>query len=179
MTTINPSRKLEALALISAAGNEGATVRDLSESMCMTKSGVGRYIKQLRDAGLITEVGQVPGTRIPIYMAGDGKGFVHAERKTTKDIIMDFLNENGDSTAQQIVDAHPEVNYNTVATMITKLRHLNMIETKIPGRGGRPAVYGLGLPDASLDGDIFEQCKRNWGGYHIHKIFGSAGRVSA
>lgn len=177
--TANTSRKLEALALISAAGNEGATVRYIAEAMCMTKSGVGRYIKQLRDAGLITEVGQVPGTKIPIYMAGDGKGFAHAERKSTKDIIMNFLNENGDSTARQIADAHPEVNYKTVATMITKLRHLNMIETKTPGRGGEAAVYGLGLPDASLDGDIFEQCKRNWGGYHIHKIFGSAGRVSA
>lgn len=145
----------------------------------MTKSGVGRYITQLRNSGDIQVVGHLPGTKIPVYMADGESGYIHAERKTTRDMIMDYLSENGTATAQQIVDANPEVNYNTVATMITKLRHLNMVVTSIPGVGGRAAVYGLGLSDASLDGDIFEQCKRNWGGYHIHKIFGCSQRVAA
>lgn len=27
--------------------------------------------------------------------------------------------------------------------------------------------------------DIFEQCRQNWRGYHIHKIFGSTSRATA
>lgn len=30
-----------------------------------------------------------------------------------------------------------------------------------------------------VEADIFDECRANWRGYHIHKIFGSAGRMSA
>ncbi|MBF4179686.1 hypothetical protein [Lelliottia nimipressuralis] len=42
------------------------------------------------------------------------------------------------------------------------------------------AVYapsGSAVAEATMS--IFDQCRQNWRGYHIHKIFGSAGRVSA
>lgn len=38
-----------------------------------------------------------------------------------------------------------------------------------------------GSPDIDTPNEpsIFEQCRQNWQGYRIHKIFGSAGRVTA
>ena len=40
---------------------------------------------------------------------------------------------------------------------------------------GRP-VYELRAPHTL---PIFEQCRQNWQGYRIHKVFGAAGRVTA
>ncbi|WP_419057418.1 type IV toxin-antitoxin system AbiEi family antitoxin domain-containing protein [Kluyvera georgiana] len=36
---------------------------------------------------------------------------------------------------------------------------------------------GTGTPLSGVP-TIFDQCRQNWRGYQIHKIFGSAGRVS-
>lgn len=48
------------------------------------------------------------------------------------------------------------------------------------GKRGRVACYHINDGAAeTLEPDIFEQCRANWQGYKIHKIFGSASRASA
>lgn len=37
---------------------------------------------------------------------------------------------------------------------------------------------GTGTPPSGVP-TIFDQCRKNWSGYHIHKIFGSASRATA
>ncbi|MFP5932945.1 winged helix-turn-helix domain-containing protein [Salmonella sp. 741265069_HSA] len=66
------------------------------------------------------------------------------------------------------------------ASYVCRLRRAGYIIEigKVPTRSTPIYVVNNGkyLPD---EPDIFEQCRANWQGYQIHKIFGSAGRVTA
>lgn len=58
------------------------------------------------------------------------------------------------------------------------------IKEKEPEPGLEPEPIRQQIKQAgsarTTDGlSTIEQCRQNWSGYHIHKIFGSAGRVTA
>lgn len=46
------------------------------------------------------------------------------------------------------------------------------------GRTGCAPIYALkkGV-EVEPEKDIFEQCRENWGGYQVHKVFGAGGAV--
>lgn len=68
----------------------------------------------------------------------------------------------------------------STATALQRLVARNLLViTKVVGNqrfyqeAGKAALEELKKPD------IFEQCRQNWSGYAIHKIFGSASRAAA
>ncbi|EAT3568270.1 hypothetical protein DMH99_09995 [Salmonella enterica] len=63
---------------------------------------------------------------------------------------------------------------NQVKSAVAEMRRTGRIVRV--DKGGNTATYEL-RADPKLP--ITEQCRQNWRGYQIHKIFGSAGRVTA
>ncbi|TKV08240.1 hypothetical protein FDX19_15495 [Citrobacter sp. wls619] len=97
----------------------------------------------------------------------------------TRELILDHLRAHGESTIHQIIKSNPKADYNKVATMMAKLRGYALVENVTVGRGGKPSTYKLGRLALNQGGSIFDQCRQNWSGYAIHKIFGSASRAPA
>ncbi|EBU7764559.1 winged helix-turn-helix domain-containing protein [Salmonella enterica subsp. enterica serovar Rovaniemi] len=103
---ISDEKRQYILDALESFGDNGATVKQLSERIHIGTSGTASYVCRLRRAGYIIEIGKVPTRSTPIYVVNNGK-------------------------------------------------------------------YQSDEPD------IFEQCRANWQGYQIHKIFGSASRQVA
>ncbi|AKW16652.1 hypothetical protein SEESL791_016310 [Salmonella enterica subsp. enterica serovar Sloterdijk str. ATCC 15791] len=103
---ISDEKRQYILDALESFGDNGATVKQLSEKIHIGTSGTASYVCRLRRAGYIIEIGKVPTRSTPIYAVNNGK-------------------------------------------------------------------Y---QPD---EPDIFEQCRANWQGYKIHKIFGRASRHAA
>lgn len=89
-------------------------------------------------------------------------------------MVIEFCQRAGKVTMSGIKAALPELTENQVSSAVGELRRTGRIVRV--DRGGNTATYEL-RADPKLP--IAEQCRQNWSGYHIHKIFGSAGRVTA
>lgn len=51
-------------------------------------------------------------------------------------------------------------------------------EAVVIGRKGCAPVYALRAGvEVEPEKDIFEQCRENWSGYQVHKVFGAGGAV--
>ena len=90
------------------------------------------------------------------------------------DAITAMLEQQDQITTRGVMDAHPEISGVNIRGTISAM--LDRGQPKIIG--GDAATFYTFAKAESSDGDIFEQCRKNWSGYQIHKIFGSAGRVS-
>jgi len=65
-----------------------------------------------------------------------------------------------------------------VRRYVAELRRAGKIVIAGEARGGVIPIYVL--KDGALttaEQDIFEQCRTNWSGYRIHKVFGAGGAV--
>lgn len=88
--------------------------------------------------------------------------------------VIRYCQAVGRVTMAQVRDALPGLTPNQVASAVAEMRRTGRIVRV--DKGGNTAVYEL-RADPKLP--VTEQCRQNWSGYHIHKIFGSAGRVTA
>lgn len=89
--------------------------------------------------------------------------------------VIESMGEKG-ATVRQVADAM-NIGISGVGRYMCELRDAG--EIKVVGRVSRvkTPVYMVGNDASLCDGvDIFEQCRQNWRGYSIHKIFGSASR---
>ncbi|HCR0680434.1 TPA: hypothetical protein OMT00_001637 [Klebsiella aerogenes] len=87
------------------------------------------------------------------------------------------INEKG--TSRDIHAMFPEFEYAQISYTVSNLFQRGELIPVGHRIGNKPQVFRLKRKMASEDLDIVEQCKCNWQGYQIHKIFGSGGRVSA
>lgn len=97
-----------------------------------------------------------------------------------KNAVLDFLEDAGRFTITDIVR---ETGYGESSVRSALIRMIDGgIIKKVAIGEGRRMVYEVVSEDtlfnvsASEKMDVFEECRANWQGYAIHRIFGSAGR---
>ncbi|HEY2454117.1 MAG TPA: hypothetical protein VGI71_16100 [Scandinavium sp.] len=98
---------------------------------------------------------------------------------TAGQAVLAFFGTHETATVSQISEAYPGVSYSGIAWALKSLTEKGQVEIVKMRTGRTPAIYRAGRELAMENLPIAEQCRRNWRGYHIHKIFGSAGRVTA
>lgn len=98
-----------------------------------------------------------------------------------KQQIADVIKSFGDSgaTALQVAEVIG-VHASGVRRQICELRDNGELVVVARITRNKTPVYALRGAALLDDGaDVFEQCRQNWQGYSIHKIFGSAQRAPA
>lgn len=98
---------------------------------------------------------------------------------TAGQAVMAFFETHETATVSQISEMYPDVSYSGIAWALKSLTEKGQVEVIKMRTGRTPAIYRAGRALAMENLPTTEQCRRNWHGYHIHKIFGSAGRVIA
>ncbi|MGU6743950.1 hypothetical protein ACV2F4_07895 [Salmonella enterica subsp. houtenae serovar 6,7:z4,z24:-] len=90
---------------------------------------------------------------------------------------LDSFGVNG-ATVKQLSEKI-NIGISGTASYVCRLRRAGDIIQigKVPTRSTPIYVVNNGKYEPE-EPNIFEQCKTNWQGYRIHKIFGSAGRVT-
>ncbi|ELX2477658.1 hypothetical protein QK221_001104 [Salmonella enterica] len=88
--------------------------------------------------------------------------------------VTDVFSTRAEATMKQIREEVSDFTAEQVRCAVNEMRRTGRIVRV--DKGGNTAVYEL-RADPKLP--ITEQCRQNWRGYQIHKIFGSAGRVTA
>lgn len=96
---------------------------------------------------------------------------------TAGQAVMAFFEANETATVSQISQAFPGVSYSGIAWALKTLTDKGQVEIVKMRTGRAPAIYRAGRELAMEDLPIVEQCRRNWIGYRIHKVFGSGGKV--
>ncbi|QKN82213.1 hypothetical protein [Scandinavium goeteborgense] len=98
---------------------------------------------------------------------------------TAGQAVMAFFETHETATVSQISEMYPDVSYSGIAWALKSLTDKGQVEVIKMRTGRTPAIYRAGRELAMEDLPITEQCRRNWHGYHIHKVFGSGGKVRA
>ncbi|EAR7791790.1 hypothetical protein NUC16_003198 [Salmonella enterica] len=88
--------------------------------------------------------------------------------------VTDVFSTRATATMEQLREEVSGFTANQVKSAVAEMRRTGRIVRV--DKGGNTATYEL-RADPKLP--ITEQCRQNWRGYQIHKIFGSAGRVTA
>ncbi|EAW6535078.1 TPA_asm: hypothetical protein GDL74_17840 [Salmonella enterica] len=88
--------------------------------------------------------------------------------------VTDVFSTRATATMAQLREGISDFTATQVSSAVAEMRRTGRIVRV--DKGGNTAVYEL-RADPKLP--ITEQCRQNWQGYQIHKIFGSAGRVTA
>ncbi|ECK9578001.1 winged helix-turn-helix domain-containing protein [Salmonella enterica subsp. enterica serovar Apeyeme] len=103
---------------------------------------------------------------------------ISAEKRQQILSALESFGANGATVKQLSEKIH--IGTSGTASYVCRLRRDGYIIEigKVPTRSTPIYVVNNGkyLPDEQ---DIFEQCRANWQGYQIHKIFGSASRHAA
>lgn len=91
---------------------------------------------------------------------------------------LESFGANGATVKQLSEKIH--IGVSGAASYVCRLRRAGHIIAigKVPTRSTPIYVVNNGKYQPE-EPDIFEQCRANWQGYQIHKIFGSASRASA
>ncbi|EBO1315919.1 hypothetical protein ABN12_004230 [Salmonella enterica subsp. enterica serovar Mississippi] len=98
---------------------------------------------------------------------------------TVSQTVLEHLKIHGIASVNEIHTANPQFKKSQYATAIANLIFRGELEVAENSRGaGMPRKVCLGN-QAPRDLSIVEQCKLNWKGYNIHKVFGQSGRGSA
>lgn len=93
--------------------------------------------------------------------------------------VLTFFETHMTATVSQISEAYPAVSYSGIAWALKALTEKGQVEVIKMRTGRTAAIYRAGRKLAMENLPITEQCRRNWRGYHIHKIFGAGGKVKA
>lgn len=100
--------------------------------------------------------------------------------KFVKNAVLEFLSDADRFTITEVIK---ETGYreSSVRAVLIRLHDQGIIK-KVAIGADRRMIYEV-TSDEKLAGesaagkmDVFEECKKVWAGYQIHKIFGSAGR---
>jgi len=104
--------------------------------------------------------------------------------------LLQYIAEDGEDGAERF-SMDMNLSKRSVGGMLASLRRGCLIRRVGSGKGKGPFTYVvvkgsrlnealrnpcLGTPIQSPS--MSDHCRKNWGGYHIHKIFGSAGRTA-
>ena len=99
---------------------------------------------------------------------------------TSREAINKYFQIKDKGTRAEIAAMFPQLGRGGIDSMISNMSARGQLSIAAQRSNNSPAVYKLNKQeDASRDLDIVEQCRQNWQGYRIHKVFGAAGRVTA
>lgn len=86
---------------------------------------------------------------------------------------------SGGATVSQAAHS-ANISHGGMAGYIRELRAAGLVKGMGMAPDNRSPMYAVGA-DVVIEPEqsIFDQCRQNWQGYWVHKIFGSAGRVAA
>lgn len=95
---------------------------------------------------------------------------------TTPQRAVEMLRQNGPMLATSLADSLGIPHKNMYSQLATMLARKQVIRSDVKGRHVYSAPPEPAQPKRrGTDGNtIFEECRHNWQGYQIHKIFGSA-----
>lgn len=96
--------------------------------------------------------------------------------RTVKQAILDYLKEHPFATSKELNDAIDDYTRVQISTSLANMVFTGVLEIKKARRGKPLNIYRYIRDIADRDLDIVEQCKINWAGYEIHKIFGMTNR---
>lgn len=97
--------------------------------------------------------------------------------QTAVQAVLAFFRDHETGTVSQISEVFPSVSCASIAWALKSLTEKGQLEIVKMRTGRTAAIYRAGREPVMENLPIAEQCRRNWHGYRIHKVFGSGGKV--
>lgn len=97
---------------------------------------------------------------------------------TLRQKIVAFVSERKSATAADVAKAMPGVKPASISAALSTSVNKGDLFVLVKRKGRTPSVYASVVEVETDDSNhVCEECRQNWQGYHIHKIFGSASRA--